>query len=266
MRCRVACAAGGVHRDHLGGGERVGEVQPLGAELALGVRLGRLGDVDDPLGQRPDELGVAAADPTQPDDRERRVAELLAEEVAGIPAGPAPRAQSSSASLIRRAAAKVRASANSAVASVSTPGVLVTITPRAPAGAEIDVVVPDGEVGDQAQRVAGGVEQLGVDGTAGSATIAARPGASSSSRRRSASGPPAADLGPAPSRWSPAGGRPRAIRTRRDRGVWPWSARRAGRRRGSRTGPRAAAGRPRAATLLLLLLLDQLLLLVGLLE
>ena len=53
--------------------------------------------------------------------------------------------------------------AMSAVASVSTPGVLVAITPRSTTFGDVDVVVPDGDVGDDLQLGAGGVEKCPVD-------------------------------------------------------------------------------------------------------
>ncbi len=47
---------------------------------------------------------------------------------------------------MRRAAAKVSATASCAVVSVSTPGVLPTATPAVVAAADVDVVVADGVV------------------------------------------------------------------------------------------------------------------------
>ncbi len=58
---------------------------------------------------------------------------------------------------------RISAIAMSAVASVSTPGVFVTITPRARAGGDVDVVVAHGDVRDDAQLRAGGVQERLVD-------------------------------------------------------------------------------------------------------
>ena len=51
----------------------------------------------------------------------------------------------------------------SAVASVSTPGVFVTMHAARGAGRHVDVVVADGDVRDDAQLRAGGVEERVVD-------------------------------------------------------------------------------------------------------
>ena len=68
-----------------------------------------------------------------------------------------------SASTTRRVTARIIAKVWSAVASSSTPGVFVTTTPRRVASGDVDVVVPDRDVGDDAQLRTGGVEELGVD-------------------------------------------------------------------------------------------------------
>ena len=66
-----------------------------------------------------------------------------------------------SPSAMRRAAAKVRATASSAVVSVSTPGVLPTGRPRRVAAAHVDVVVADGVLAvDGAAGGREGAEQL----------------------------------------------------------------------------------------------------------
>ena len=58
---------------------------------------------------------------------------------------------------------RISAIAMSAVASVSTPGVFVTSTPRCGAGRHVDVVVAHGHVRDDAQLRPGGVEERLVD-------------------------------------------------------------------------------------------------------
>ena len=50
--------------------------------------------------------------------------------------------------------ARISAQVKSAVASVSTSGVLVTTMPRARAAGDVDVVVADGDVGDDLQVAA----------------------------------------------------------------------------------------------------------------
>ena len=74
-----------------------------------------------------------------------------------------PERTSRSPSASRRVAGRISAIVRSAVASSSTPGVLVTTTPRALGRLDVDVVVADRDVGDAAQLRPGGVEQLLVD-------------------------------------------------------------------------------------------------------
>ena len=96
-----------------------------------------------------------------------------------------------SASATRRAAAKVSATASSAVVSVRMPGVLPTAIPRAVAAGDVDVVVADGVVAQHPP--AGAVQrrqQLPVPalGELGDHAVAARLHAPRRSRRRSAAG------------------------------------------------------------------------------
>ena len=80
--------------------------------------------------------GDRAADPPQADDPERRAVDLGAEVAPGLPGAPvARRGRRSIASGSLRAAASSSANARSAVASVSTSGVLPTGMPRARGGA-----------------------------------------------------------------------------------------------------------------------------------
>ena len=51
----------------------------------------------------------------------------------------------------------------SAVSSVSTPGVLVTMMPRLARGRDVDIVHPGAEIGDQLQVRAGLGDQAGID-------------------------------------------------------------------------------------------------------
>ncbi len=51
----------------------------------------------------------------------------------------------------------------SAVSSVSTPGVLVTVMPRCSAVVDVDIVDAVAEIGDQLELVAGLAEHRGVD-------------------------------------------------------------------------------------------------------
>ena len=67
-----------------------------------------------------------------------------------------------SPSAIRRGTASISASATSAVSSVRTPGVLVTVIPR-PRRGQVDMVDPGAERGNQLQLVAGRVDQVGID-------------------------------------------------------------------------------------------------------
>ena len=74
-----------------------------------------------------------------------------------------PLATVRSASLRRRAAARVRVIASSAVAFVRTSGVLVTTTSRARHASRLDVVVADREVCDYLQPVPARFEEVVVD-------------------------------------------------------------------------------------------------------
>ena len=51
----------------------------------------------------------------------------------------------------------------SAVSSVSTPGVLVTVMPRCSGGGDVDIVDAVAEIGDQLELLAGLAEHRGVD-------------------------------------------------------------------------------------------------------
>ena len=127
----------------------------------------------------------------------------------------------------RRAAASSRAKARSAVASVSTPGVLVSTTRRALAAGDVHVVEADGQVGDHAQ-VGGGVEQLVVDpiGQHRQNPVARR-ARGQQLLARSPVGPRAAGSTSKPAAVQRGGGR---------RGQGPGDEHRAGRHRRSRIG------------------------------
>ena len=70
----------------------------------------------------------------------------------------------------------MRAIVSSAVASVSTSGVLETTIPRRVASANVDAVVADSEVRDDAEARPGGVEELGADDVGGDRHEAGRAG------------------------------------------------------------------------------------------
>ena len=96
----------------------------------LGRRRPRL-RVDDAHAEAARAPRHRLADAPQPDDAELRAVEIERRQLLRLPAVPAPVARSSPPpSGSRRAAASMSASVRSAVASVSTPGVLVTTMPR----------------------------------------------------------------------------------------------------------------------------------------
>ena len=84
-----------------------------------------------------------------------------------------PARRSASASDARRDAARISRNARSAVVSSSTPGVLHTAMPCARRGGDVDVVVADRDVGDDAAAAgAPAVEHVGVDRSVSRQTIA----------------------------------------------------------------------------------------------
>src|SRR5439155_11509530 len=77
--------------DDVGAAEELSELDPGRIELAFRVRLRRAARVQDLAREWGDELGVAAADAAQPDDAERRSAQLLPEQRPGVPPSPPAR-------------------------------------------------------------------------------------------------------------------------------------------------------------------------------
>ena len=140
------------------------ERDEVGAREQLVERhAGRARAVDDvhaeALGAARDRLADAAA----ADDPERRAGELGAEAAGRLPRPPlAARAPSRGARQIRRASASSSANARSAVASVSTSGVLPTGMPRAAAASRSMLSVPTAMFAIACRR-GRGVEQRGVD-------------------------------------------------------------------------------------------------------
>ena len=98
--------------------------------------------------------------PTMPSVRPARSWPEVAERLPGLPL--AGRARTACPSTMRRAAAISRQKAMSAVASVSTPGVLPTRDAARGGGGHVDVVEADREVADDLEPRRG-VEQRGVD-------------------------------------------------------------------------------------------------------
>ena len=102
-------AAGSMEAHDVRALQELGELDLLGAQLPLGIRLRRAGRVEDRAGERADQLRVAPPDPPEPDDAEgaRRSARGRASRPDPSPSS-GPREGVSSASRARRAAATVR--------------------------------------------------------------------------------------------------------------------------------------------------------------
>ena len=150
IRCWVSGPAGRVDADHVGGLAAARRSSSRsGAERRLGLGLRRAAPRRRP---RRRARGPAPRSGGRSGPGRRRRPSPRAARGRGRRPGPSPASgparRSRSASLIRRPAASVSARASSAVASVRTPGVLVTTIAALAAGVEVDVVVADGEVGD----------------------------------------------------------------------------------------------------------------------
>ena len=116
---------------------------------------------------QPECLGAAGdglADAAHADDAEPLAPDAMAQHPGRAPAGPVLVAGKHLApSANRRGTARISAMVMSAVSSVSTPGVLVTVMPRSQRGRDVDVVDAVAEIGDQLQLLAGVAEHRPVD-------------------------------------------------------------------------------------------------------
>ena len=129
---------------------------------ASGLRIASR--VEDRSRDRPHQLRVAPADPAHADDSERRPAELDPEVAGGVEPCPfsRPQAQLGGRQATCRGQGQRQRQLGGGVGEDvrSVGGDDLPIA----AGLEVDVVVADGEVGDQPQAGAGGIEQLRADG------------------------------------------------------------------------------------------------------
>ena len=155
-----------VQRDDVGGREQLVEragSAPRARRSTAGSAAAAAGVDDRPSRTR--GRGARSRAPIWPeaDDAERLALDARAEVEVHAPRPGAPARTSRSPSPSRRVAIRISANAMSAVASVRTPGVFVTITPRAAQAGDVDVVVADRDVRDDPQLRAGGVEQRVVD-------------------------------------------------------------------------------------------------------
>src|SRR5262245_14629044 len=124
-----------------------------------------------------------------------------------------PDRRSASASAVRRAAARVRLSASSAVALVSTSGVFVTTTPRRRQSSRSMLSYPTPKLAMTRSWGPAASSSCSPTSTVGSATIASTPGASASKASGATSRPPSLIKQLASRRSVPAGGSRRAIST-----------------------------------------------------
>ncbi len=108
--------------------------------------------------------GDRLADPTQADDAQRLPGDLGPHHVGRAASrSRLPSRRWRSPSPARRATESRRVIARSAVQSVRAPGVLVTAMPWSLRGGDVDVVVADAEVGDDAGPAGVGSQHLGGD-------------------------------------------------------------------------------------------------------
>ena len=200
--------------DVVGRGEQLVELQPRGCVLG-GRLVHRVGVGEDERDvEARQQLGHALADAPEPDEADRRPAQLAAEELLGLPADPFAAAEDlvgldhpppgrlhqRDGELGRRVRQDVGRVRRAQAARADRVGV--------------DVVEADGEVRDDLELSTGAVEQVAVDGDGGIGDDArARPGACSSSQSRSNGSPPTSTSKRSVSLSSPAAGSVRATTT-----------------------------------------------------
>jgi hypothetical protein len=153
-----------VDADDVGLRQQFSELGADCSERALGLGLGIASHVENRPRHRPHQLRVAPADPAHPDDSKRRPAQLDSEAAGGVE--PCPFARPQAPLGCRQAACRGQGQRQRQLGGgvgEDVRGVGGDDLPI-PAGLEVDVVVADGEVGDQPQAGAGGIEQLRADG------------------------------------------------------------------------------------------------------
>ena len=137
------------------------------AQLALGIHFAGAARVEDLAGEAPDQLGVAAPDPSHPDDAERCTAQVPAQVGARVKAAPAPAAQVGlRLGDVARGGQRQRQRQLGGRVGEHVRGV-GDRDAASPAGVEIDVVVADREVGDHLELRAGRLQQRPVHGHRG---------------------------------------------------------------------------------------------------
>ena len=143
-----------IDRNDVHAGQHLVEAVPVGRlQLVLRLRVDPVAVVI--VDRQAEGLGAAGhggADAAHADDAEPLAADALAEHPGRRPAPPSPPSVSTRApSVRRRGTARISAIVMSAVSSLSTLGVLVTVMPRLCGRVDVDVVDAVAEIGDQLQ-------------------------------------------------------------------------------------------------------------------
>ena len=147
-----------IDRDDVHAGEHLVEALPIGGvELFLDARRDAAAIVIvDLQAERLGAPGDRLADAAHADDAEPLAPDAVTEHPGRRPAGPfAPPGRTCEPSTSRRGTARISAIVMSAVSSVRTPGVLVTVMPRCSGGRHVDIVDAVAEIGDELQLLAG---------------------------------------------------------------------------------------------------------------
>lgn len=159
-RPRGVAAAGEVKADDVGAGEQLGELDPVGVEVGFDLGRRAAAGVEELARERTHQLRVAPPDSAHSDDPEGGAAELDPEVAGGVEAGPAstPQPRLGGPGLPRRYEGQGQRQLGGGIGQDSRG--VGDGDPAVAAGVEVDVVVADPEVGDEAQLRPGGVEQL----------------------------------------------------------------------------------------------------------
>ena len=155
-------------------GQQLGELTSLGT---VPTRVAAVA-VEHPGVEPAEQLRHPLADPAEADEPDSRADEPLPEKIViGPPAG----ADDASPSATRRAAPNINVTASSAVASLSTPGVLVARTPRTRTAARSMLSMPTPKFATTASDSPAASSSLPSTGVGGCTTIAAAPSTRASS-------------------------------------------------------------------------------------